>query len=221
MSVVLADDTTFSMAENGSMVLDEMVYDPATLEGSISLSVSEGIFTFVSGEVAKTDPESMLIETPVATVGIRGTQAGLNVGAEETVVVLMEEADGFVGEVVVTNRAGVQVINVAEDGVTVTSAGTAPTAPVHFQRGLLLKTFGGALDSLPTGHNANKYGLEEASIEPWTSMRTTVRPGHYFVLGDNRKRSSDSREFGQVPFEYLRGKVRLRLWPMDRAGLIH
>lgn len=63
--------------------------------------------------------------------------------------------------------------------------------------------------------------VEEASIEPWTSMRTTVRPGHYFVLGDNRKRSSDSREFGQVPFEYLRGKVRLRLWPMDRAGLIH
>ena len=63
--------------------------------------------------------------------------------------------------------------------------------------------------------------VEDASIEPWTSMRTTVRPGHYFVLGDNRKRSSDSREFGQVPFEYLRGKVRLRLWPMDRAGLIH
>jgi signal peptidase I len=62
--------------------------------------------------------------------------------------------------------------------------------------------------------------VDAASIEPWTSMITTVRAGHYFVLGDNRKRSSDSREFGQVPFEYLRGKVRLRLWPPSRLGMI-
>ena len=56
------------------------------------------------------------------------------------------------------------------------------------------------------------------SVERYTAMRTTVRDGHYFVMGDNRRRSSDSREFGQVPFEYLRGKVRLRLWPPGRFG---
>jgi hypothetical protein len=39
VGVVLADETTFSMAENGRMVLDEMVYDPGTQEGSISMSV--------------------------------------------------------------------------------------------------------------------------------------------------------------------------------------
>jgi signal peptidase I len=47
-----------------------------------------------------------------------------------------------------------------------------------------------------------------------------VEPGHYFVLGDNRPRSSDSREFGLVPWEYLRGRVDLRLWPLSRAGII-
>lgn len=62
--------------------------------------------------------------------------------------------------------------------------------------------------------------VDPSAIEPWTTLRTTVREGHYFVLGDNRRRSSDSREFGQVPFEYLRGKVRFRLWPMDRVGLV-
>jgi signal peptidase I len=45
-----------------------------------------------------------------------------------------------------------------------------------------------------------------------------VQPGHFFVLGDNRPHSADSREFGQVPAEYLRGRVRLRLWPLARAG---
>jgi signal peptidase I len=50
--------------------------------------------------------------------------------------------------------------------------------------------------------------------------RVTVLPEHYFVLGDNRPHSSDSREFGQVHRELLRGRVDVRLWPFDRAGRI-
>ena len=49
---------------------------------------------------------------------------------------------------------------------------------------------------------------------------TRVRPGHYFVLGDNRPHSSDSREFGQVAEQLVRGRVNLRVWPPARAGRI-
>ena len=58
------------------------------------------------------------------------------------------------------------------------------------------------------------------SPDPFCSLRTRVKPAHYFVLGDNRRRSCDSREFGQVPQGYVRGKVELCLWPPTRAGLI-
>ena len=47
---------------------------------------------------------------------------------------------------------------------------------------------------------------------------TTVDEGSFFVLGDNRPRSSDSREFGLVPLDYVRGRVDLRLWPPSRVG---
>lgn len=47
-----------------------------------------------------------------------------------------------------------------------------------------------------------------------------VPAGHYYVLGDNRPRSSDSREFGLVPAEDIKGRVRLRLWPFERAGAL-
>jgi len=82
VGILLADETTFSMGQNGRIVLDEMIYDPATQEGSVKLSALQGVFTFVSGQVAKTDPDAMTLDTPVATISIRGTQVGLDVKPE-------------------------------------------------------------------------------------------------------------------------------------------
>ena len=53
-----------------------------------------------------------------------------------------------------------------------------------------------------------------------TSLDLTVAPDHFFVLGDNRPHSSDSREFGEVPRQYLRGRVEVRVWPPARAGVV-
>ena len=46
-----------------------------------------------------------------------------------------------------------------------------------------------------------------------------VPQGKYFVLGDNRPISCDSREFGMVDHNSLKGKVRARFWPLDRIGV--
>ena len=45
------------------MVLDELVYDPASGTGSMAVDMVEGAFSFVSGEIAKTGPDSMKINT--------------------------------------------------------------------------------------------------------------------------------------------------------------
>jgi signal peptidase I len=57
----------------------------------------------------------------------------------------------------------------------------------------------------------------EGDVFQWTR----VAEDHYFVLGDNRPHSSDSREFGLVPARSLRGRVDLRVWPPPRAGRVH
>lgn len=46
-----------------------------------------------------------------------------------------------------------------------------------------------------------------------------VRSGYYFVLGDHRNDSSDSREWGQVPRKYIVGKVDAAWWPLAHARL--
>ena len=44
-----------------------------------------------------------------------------------------------------------------------------------------------------------------------------VREGYYFVMGDHRNGSSDSRDWGEVPKKYIIGRVQVRWWPLPHA----
>jgi signal peptidase I len=51
-------------------------------------------------------------------------------------------------------------------------------------------------------------------------QKIPVPADQYFVMGDNRTGSSDSREWGFVPRNSLIGKSRLRYWPPERWGTV-
>ncbi|NVJ90910.1 MAG: FecR domain-containing protein, partial [Methylocystaceae bacterium] len=91
VGVVFADETTFALGEDGRMILDEMVYDPGAQDGAIGLTLLSGAMTFVSGAVAKVNPDAMEITTPVATIGIRGTAGILKVLNGQTDAALLPE----------------------------------------------------------------------------------------------------------------------------------
>jgi len=65
-------------------------------------------------------------------------------------------------------------------------------------------------------------GSEKTLInqDPNMSLERIVGPNEYFVLGDNREHSSDSREFGIVSKSLIVGKVFVSVYPWNYFGLI-
>ncbi|MBV8697702.1 MAG: FecR domain-containing protein, partial [Bradyrhizobium sp.] len=71
VGVTFMDGTVFGLSSNARMVLNEMIYDPNGSSNSTLFSLVAGTISFVAGETAKHG--DMKIDTPVATMGIRGT----------------------------------------------------------------------------------------------------------------------------------------------------
>jgi len=71
IGINFADGSSFSLSSNARMALDEFVYEPNGKSNSTFFNLTSGTMTFAAGVVAKTG--SMKVDTPVATMGIRGT----------------------------------------------------------------------------------------------------------------------------------------------------
>lgn len=77
-------------------------------------------------------------------------------------------------------------------------------------------------------YNENNSGgviLEESYLAPDTKTYglsediISLDENEYYVLGDNRNSSKDSRSFGPISKSYITGKVLLRGWPFNRISL--
>ena len=142
LGITFIDGTVFGLSSNAKMVLNEMVYDPNGSSNSSLLSLVAGTISFVAGETAKHG--DMKIDTPVATMGIRGTAVLVEIDfnvpqgdAPDAKFQVLVEPDGTTGSYILfdkqtldpiatVNQAGTQTV--ISHGV-VSFLNTAPISP--------------------------------------------------------------------------------------------
>lgn len=74
VNIRFKDDTTVKVTENSSLIIDDFVYDPKNAaSGKLSLKAAAGTVRYVSGNIAHNNPNRVKINTPTATIAVRGT----------------------------------------------------------------------------------------------------------------------------------------------------
>lgn len=73
VNIVFIDETSMAVSENARLSVDDYQFDPSTESGETNLSVLRGVFVYTSGLIGRDDPDDVMIDTPVGSIGIRGT----------------------------------------------------------------------------------------------------------------------------------------------------
>lgn len=97
ISVLFVDGSELSLEGGSEVVLSDYVYDSQTASSSGVIELNEGLFHFNSNDTADS---GIVLQTPIATIGIRGTEFLVTVADDATIVDIVD------GEVEVTPRRG-------------------------------------------------------------------------------------------------------------------
>jgi len=138
MNIKFIDDTNLKLTEHTEVVIDEYYFDPDPSKSKMTMKFVSGTARFTTGRLGLVPKENIVITTPTATIGVRGTSFTTSVDElGRSLVILLPETECTVdgdcspsGEITVTNEGGVVVLNEAFQATMVSSLSTPPIQPV-------------------------------------------------------------------------------------------
>ena len=123
LQVTFRDATVLTLSEDARVVIDRYVYDPGQGVGDILLTTTQGAFRFATGKMKELPEKNIAVDTPVAQIGVRGTEFwGGPIDGQYSVLLLA-------GEVNVKNEAGTVLLNKPGFATTIRSRLVAPILP--------------------------------------------------------------------------------------------
>ena len=126
----LKDDTRFELGSDAKLWASKFIYKQDIEEDSVTVKILKGTFRFVTGLIARKKPEAMNVDTPVATVGIRGTQVIGEVDETSATIILIEPEDtSRKSAIVVSNSFGTVAIDEPGYGTEIPDEFSPPSPP--------------------------------------------------------------------------------------------
>jgi len=134
LEITFQDDSKVKMTEQSKLIIDEFVYDGNPKTSKMSMRFAQGTARFVTGQAGKVDKENIRLNTPTATIAVRGTDFTTTVDEfGRSLVILLPEDNGDVGSITVSNEAGFVILNKAFQATMVASAEKMPTSPTTLE----------------------------------------------------------------------------------------
>ena len=142
LKIQFVDDTQISLTEHTIVEITEYIYDPNPSNSKMALNFAQGTARFATGGLGLVPRENIQIQTPTATIGIRGTDFTTTVdelGRSLVILLPDENCDDKVkleegcrpsGSISVTNDGGTVILEQAYQAVMVSTFETPPTNPV-------------------------------------------------------------------------------------------
>ena len=131
--ILFNDDTKVSVTEHSKLKIDSFVYDPATGKGKIGLKAVLGTVRYASGRIAHNNRDNVNVQTPTASVAVRGTDFSMTVDElGRSLIILLPNKEKVVGMIDVSTMGGTVTMDKAFQGTFVVSSMVAPTLPVIF-----------------------------------------------------------------------------------------
>ena len=134
-AINFVEDTRVEITEHSRLIIDEFVYDPANNEGGFTLTAALGTVRYASGQIAKDNRENIKIQTPTATIGVRGTDFAMIVdelGGSTIILLPSCNSNGncVVGEISVDSAVGQVILNQAFQATRVDVPESSPVNPL-------------------------------------------------------------------------------------------
>ena len=138
MNIKFIDETNLKLTEHTEVVIDEYYFDPDPSKSKMAMKFVSGTARFTTGKLGLVPVENIVITTPTATIGVRGTSFTTSVDElGRSLVILLPEAECTIdgdcspsGEITVTNEGGIVILNEAFQATMVSSISTPPIQPV-------------------------------------------------------------------------------------------
>ena len=132
MLIKFLDDAELSLKEHSEVLIDEIYYDPDPNLSKMSMKFTMGTARFASGSLGLVNKANIDIQTPTATIGIRGTDFTTTIDElGRSLIVLLPDANGSPsGEISVTNLGGTVILTESYQATMVSTLDSTPTTPV-------------------------------------------------------------------------------------------
>jgi hypothetical protein len=145
VGITFDDDTKVQVSENSKLVIDDFVYDPKSKAGKLGAKIAMGTVRYASGQIAKNSPQNVALNTPTATISVRGTDFSASVDelGQSTIILLPScpsdrrtrtvkdiESNCKTGEISVETDAGIVILNQPFQATKVNSRSLPPSKPV-------------------------------------------------------------------------------------------